>query len=114
MGSRAAEVTVKATDAVKSLETQPPRDPRRMAVERPDSDDGNWGGPLRPGDLRRSRRSDSPMASASRWRAGGASEAAAVPVGPSGQLNRLLRRRASAQRRAVECPRGWPQRALSL
>jgi len=27
MGSRAAEVTVKATDAVKSLETQPPRDP---------------------------------------------------------------------------------------
>src|SRR3954467_1670207 len=56
-GSRAAEITAKATDAVKILDRSRQGPSGVWGVERSDSDGGNWGrpspGPPRPGDLRR-------------------------------------------------------------
>ena len=50
--SRAAEIRVKAMEAVKNLECSREEPSGVWGVERSDSDDGNWGGPPRPGDLR--------------------------------------------------------------
>ena len=43
---------MKAMDAVKNLNRSRQEPSGVWGVERSDSDDGNWGGPPRPGDLR--------------------------------------------------------------
>jgi hypothetical protein len=50
---RAPEIRVKAMEAVKSLECSRQGLPGVWGAERSEGDGGNWGGPPRPGSLRR-------------------------------------------------------------
>jgi hypothetical protein len=78
-------------DAVKNLNRSRQEPSGVWGVERSDSDDGNWGGPPRPGDLRVCHRRSGSYNRFTPGRgrcAGWASEAAVVLLEPSGQHNR--------------------------
>src|SRR3954447_17041506 len=89
--SRASSGWVKAMEGVKSLDCSPEELLGVEGVERSDGDGGNWGGPPRPGRLRRAVGGGSrPITrDPGKWLgAGRASEAAVVPLEPGGQHNR--------------------------
>jgi hypothetical protein len=52
-GSRARVVRVKAMEGAKSLECSPEEPPGVWGSERSEGGGGNWGGPPRPGGLRK-------------------------------------------------------------
>jgi len=90
--SRAAVVTAKATEGVKTLDCSPDEPPGVWGSERSEGDDGNWGDPPRPGgpDGSGALGTSRPITGAqpgSGCRAGRVSEAAVVPLEPTGQQN---------------------------
>src|SRR4051812_7463125 len=89
--SRAESVTAKAMEGVKSLERSPDELPGVEGVERSDGGGGNWGGPPRPGGAAVRAGGWRPItggSSGSGRPAGRESEAAVVPIEPTGQQNR--------------------------
>jgi len=59
--SRAAPITAKAMEGVKSLERSPEELPGVRGAERAEGGGGNWRDPRRPGGLRIIRRSVAPL-----------------------------------------------------
>src|SRR6266542_2790858 len=90
--SRARVVRAKAMEGAKSLECSLQEPPGVWGSERSEGGGGNWGGPPRPGGLRKivvgASRPITGEEPGSGWRAGRASEAAVVPLEPTGQQTR--------------------------
>lgn len=89
--SRAQSLRAKAMEGVKHLECSPEEPPGVGGAERMEGDGGNRGGPPRPGTLRSGDGTRRPITGeepGSGRLAGRESEAAVVPMEPSGQQNR--------------------------